>query len=215
MLGSSYCLQAIASGTLGRRFTNNHRRWERKKLQILLQIAHWIDTINEYIGRLTYWLTLVMVGVGAWNVLGRYIGRGIGENLSSNVLIEIQWYLFDLLFLLGAAYTLKHDEHVRVDLLQSRMNAKQKAVVDLLGTVLFLIPFSLAIVVYSWGAIANSWAIREMSPDPGGLPRYPIKSAILVCFILLILQGISQAIKNIAVLTGHWQAQVEPEKREI
>jgi TRAP-type mannitol/chloroaromatic compound transport system permease small subunit len=184
-------------------------------LQILLQIAFWIDTLNEYIGRLTYWLTLVMVGVGAWNVLGRYIGQGIGQNLSSNALIEIQWYLFDLLFLFGAAYTLKHDEHVRVDLLQSRFTAKQKAVVDLLGTVLFLLPFCTAIVVYSWGAIANSWEIREMSPDPGGLPRYPIKSAILVCFLLLILQGISQAIKNIAVLTGDWQAPVEPGQREI
>ena len=162
----------------------------------LLQIARAIDLVNEWIGRVTYWLVLLMVTVGAWNVIGRYIGRIIGTNLTSNALIEIQWYLFDVVFLFGAAYALKYNDHVRVDIFYKGWSRRRKALANFLGNILFLIPFSSLIIYYSWGTVANSWRIREMSPDPGGLPRYPIKSAIIVAFILLILQGISEAIKN-------------------
>ncbi|MGD1920752.1 MAG: TRAP transporter small permease subunit [Pleurocapsa sp.] len=162
----------------------------------LLKISHAIDFINEWIGRLTYWLVLLMVAVGAWNVLGRYIGRIIGTNLTSKALIEIQWYLFDVVFLLGAAYALKYNEHVRVDIFYKGWSLRRKALANFLGNIIFLIPFSSLIIYYSWGTVANSWKILEMSPDPGGLPRYPIKSAIIIAFILLILQGISEAIKN-------------------
>ena len=164
----------------------------------LLRLSKWIDRLNEKIGRAAYWIALLMIGVGSWNVFGRYVGRAIGQNLSSNALLEIQWYLFDIIFLLGAAYTLKHNNHVRVDVVQSRLNDKQKAWVDLLGTLLFLLPFCGFILFYSWGAIANSWKILETSPDPGGLIRYPLKTLIPISFILLILQGISQAIKALA-----------------
>ena len=162
----------------------------------LLQVAHAIDLVNEWIGRVTYWLVLLMVAVGAWNVIGRYIGRIIGTNLTSNALIEIQWYLFDVVFLFGAAYALKYNDHVRVDIFYKGWSRRRKALANFLGNILFLIPFSSLIIYYSWATVANSWRIREMSPDPGGLPRYPIKSAIIVAFILLILQGISEAIKN-------------------
>ncbi|MEM8830988.1 MAG: TRAP transporter small permease subunit [Cyanobacteria bacterium P01_G01_bin.19] len=162
----------------------------------LLQISRGIDLINEWVGRLTYWLVLLMVTVGAWNVLGRYLGRIVGINLTSNALIEIQWYLFDVVFLFGAAYALKYNEHVRVDIFYKGWNRRRKALANFLGNILFLIPFSSLIIYYSWGSVANSWRIREISPDPGGLPRYPIKSAIIFAFILLILQGISEAIKN-------------------
>ena len=165
-------------------------------MQKLLQISRIIDTINEWIGRLSYWLILFMILIGVWNVIGRYLGRFIGQNLTSNALIEIQWYLFDLVFLLGAAYALKHNEHVRVDLFYKDWSPKRKALVNFIGTLLFLIPFSSMVIYYSWGTIMNSWKILEMSPDPGGLPRYPIKSMIIVSFVLLILQGISEAIKN-------------------
>ncbi|MDJ1180065.1 TRAP transporter small permease subunit [Roseofilum sp. BLCC_M91] len=166
-------------------------------MKFLLRLSQKIDRLNEGIGRAAYWLTLVMVGVGAWNVFGRYVGRAIGQNLSSNALLEIQWYLFDLVFLLGAAYTLKHNNHVRVDVLQSRLNPKQKAWIDLVGSLFFLIPFCTMIIFYSTGAVVNSWKLLENSPDPGGLVRYPIKTMILVSFGLLILQGISQGIKNL------------------
>lgn len=162
----------------------------------LLQIARAIDLINEWIGRLTYWLVLLMVAVGVWNVLGRYIGRIIGTNLTSNALIEIQWYLFDVVFLLGAAYALKYNEHVRVDIFYKGWSRRRQALANFLGNLVFLIPFSSLMIYYAWGTVANSWKIREVSPDPGGLPRYPIKFAIIVAFVLLILQGISEAIKN-------------------
>lgn len=143
-----------------------------------------------------------MIGVGVWNVLGRYLGNAIGQNLSSNALIETQWYLFDLVFLLGAAYTLQHNDHVRVDVFYARWNRRRKAMADLFSTLVFLIPFCLLVIYFSWGAVVQSWAIRETSPDPGGLIRYPIKSMIIVSFALLILQGISDAIKNWAIITG-------------
>jgi TRAP-type mannitol/chloroaromatic compound transport system permease small subunit len=142
-----------------------------------------------------------MVFIGVGNVVGRYLGKLIGQQLTSNSLIESQWYLFDLVFLLGAAYVLKHDDHVRVDLFYKNWHRERKALANFIGTLLFLIPFSGMMIFYSWGTIANSCMIWEMSPDPGGLPRCPIKVMILVSYGLLIVQGISEAIKNWARYT--------------
>jgi TRAP-type mannitol/chloroaromatic compound transport system permease small subunit len=178
-------------------------------MQKLLRLSRLLDALSEKVGRFTYGFTLVMIFLGVWNVVGRYLGRLIGQNLSSNALIEGQWYIFDLLFLLGGAYALKHDEHVRVDVFYSRWSPKWKALVDFLGTLLFLIPFCAIIIAFSWNAIVESWRIWEISPDPGGLPRYPIKTMIIVSFALLILQGISQAIKNWAIFTGQLRPQEE------
>lgn len=162
----------------------------------LLQLARMIDLINEWIGRFTHGLVFLMVIVGVWNVLGRYLGKIIGSNLTSNALIEIQWYLFDLVFLLGAAYALKYNEHVRVDIFYKNWDRRRQALADFWGNLLFLIPFSSLLIYYSWATVLNSWRIREMSPDPGGLPRYPIKFVIIIGCFLLILQGISEAIKS-------------------
>ncbi|NEP32855.1 TRAP transporter small permease subunit [Moorena sp. SIO3B2] len=178
-------------------------------MQQLLRISRVIDSFNERIGRLTYWILPLMIMIGVWNVVGRYLGRFIGENLSSNGFIETQWYLFDLVFLLGAAYTLKHNGHVRVDVFYKSLTPKAQAIANLIGTLLFLIPFCIMVIYFSWGAIVNSWTIQEMSPDPGGLPRYPIKSMIIVSFGLLILQGISEAIKNWAIFAGYLAPQEE------
>ncbi|TAE57758.1 MAG: TRAP transporter small permease subunit [Nostocales cyanobacterium] len=175
----------------------------------LLKLSNLIDICTEKIGRLTSWLVLVMVILGVWNVIGRYLGRLIGNNLTSNAYIESQWYIFDLVFLLGAAYTLKHNEHVRVDIFYSNLSGKKKAIADLFGTVFFLIPFCIMVIIVSWDAIIASWEIWEISPDPGGLPRYPIKTMIIVSFITLIIQGISEAIKNIAIITNRLPAQGE------
>lgn len=184
-------------------------------MQILLRLSRMIDGLNELIGRLTYWLVMLMVLVGVWNVIGRYLGRSIGQNLTSNALIEIQWYIFDLVFLLGGAYALKHNEHVRVDIFYTRWSPKRKALANLIGTILFLIPFSIIVIIVSWGAVFNSWAILETSPDPGGLPRYPIKTMIIVSFILLFLQGISEAIKNFAIFTGKLAPYQESHESEF
>ncbi|NET01447.1 MAG: TRAP transporter small permease subunit [Sphaerospermopsis sp. SIO1G2] len=175
----------------------------------LLKISKLIDICTEKIGRWTSWLVLVMIILGVWNVIGRYLGRLIGSNLTSNAYIESQWYIFDLVFLLGAAYTLKHGDHVRVDIIYSNLSGKKKAITDLFGTVFFLIPFCIMVIIFSWDAIIASWEIWEVSPDPDGLPRYPIKTMIIVSFVMLIFQGISEAIKNIAIITNKLPAQGE------
>ena len=169
----------------------------------LLSLAQGIDWGIAWIGRLTAWLALAMLAIGGWNVVGRYVGKLIGQNLASNSLLEAQWYLFDLIFLLGAAYTLQKNDHVRVDILYKSLGDRQRAWVNFLGTLLFLLPFCGLVIFYSWGSVVNSWQIWEMSPDPGGLPRYPIKTMILVSFFLLILQGFSEAIKNWAIIRGY------------
>ncbi|AFY42741.1 TRAP transporter small permease subunit [Nostoc sp. PCC 7107] len=178
-------------------------------MEKLLKISKIIDTCTEFIGRFTSWLVLVMVILGVWNVIGRYLGRFTGSNLTSNAYIEAQWYIFDLVFLLGAAYTLKHNEHVRVDIFYSNWQHRRKAIADLVGTIFFLIPFCVMVIVFSWDTIIASWQIQESSPDPGGLPRYPIKAMIIVAFVLLIFQGISQAIKNWAIIQGRLEAGEE------
>jgi TRAP-type mannitol/chloroaromatic compound transport system permease small subunit len=164
-----------------------------------------IDSLSERIGRLVSWLTLIMVLVGAFNALARYIGKFAELQLSSNAYLELQWYLFSMIFLLGASHTLQRDQHVRVDVLYGRFSTRNKAWLDLLGGVFFLIPFCIFGLVLCWPMVTNSWSIGdswlgEGSPDPGGLPRAPIKTMMLVCFGLLLLQGLAEIGKRIRVL---------------
>lgn len=154
------------------------------------------DAFSDRLGHAVSWMTLLMVAIGAFNALARYLGRFIGFNLSSNAYLEAQWYLFSLVFLLGAAYALRQDAHVRVDVFYGRVSDRVRAWIDLLGAVLFLVPFSIFGIWVSWPAVRNSWKIHEMSSDPGGLPRYPIKTVILLGFALLILQGSAEAVRN-------------------
>lgn len=165
-------------------------------MQKLLRVSRIIDGLNEGVGRFAVLLIPLMIGLGVWNTLGRYLGRFIGQNLSSNSLIEGQTYLFALAFLLGAAYTFKHNGHVRVDAFYDRWPPQRQAWVNFLGALLFVIPFCGLMVYFVWTPIVNSWLSWEVSPNAGGLPRYPIKSFVCVFFILLLLQGISEAIKN-------------------
>lgn len=166
----------------------------------LLRLSAAIDRLNDRIGSAIQWLTLVMVVIGAFNAIARYVGRYTSVSLSSNAYLELQWYLFSLVFLMGAAYGLNHDYHVRVDVLYERLGRRARAWIDLTGSVLFLIPFAAVMLWVSWGPVVRSWAVLETSPDPGGLPRYPIKTVILVSFFLLLLQAISQIVKNAAIL---------------
>ena len=168
----------------------------------LQRVAAVVDRLNDRIGAAIQWLTLIMVLVGAFNALARYATRYTGLSLSSNAYLDLQWYFFSLIFLLGAGYGLNHEYHVRVDILYEKMGRRSKAWLDLLGTVLFLIPFSAVMLWVSWTPVWNSWRIRESSPDPGGLPRYPIKAVILVAFLLLLLQGLSYALKQATILWG-------------
>lgn len=172
-------------------------------MQRWLPIARRLDRFAEHTGRIVYWLTLAMVLIGSYNAIARYTDRYTGLGLSSNMWLELQWYLFSLVFLLGAAYGLKRDVHVRVDVLYERLSRRGRAWVNLLGTALFLLPFSVLMVVTSWPMVRSSWAVWEQSGDPGGLPRYPIKTIIPIAFALLIVQGVSLAIKQVAVLQDY------------
>lgn len=169
-------------------------------MQLILKIARWIDRLSEGLGWITLGFTLVMVFVGAFNAISRYLGRYIGVNLSSNLYIEVQWYLFSLVFLLGAPYVLKKGTHVRVDIFYSRLSTRGKAWVDLFGSLLLLAPMCVTIFVYSFPSVLNSWKVLESSSDPSGLPRYPLKTFILVAAGLIALQGVSEMIKQIAIL---------------
>lgn len=169
-------------------------------MQFWLQIMRGIDRFNGWVGKTAAWLCLIMVVLGAYNAVVRYLGRYLGTNLSSNAYIELQWYMFSAIFLLGAAYTLSQNAHVRVDVVYGRLSRRARAWIDLAGTVLFLIPFCAVTAWLSWPSVRNSFQVLEMSPDPGGLPRYPLKALILIAFGLLILQGIALAIRQVAIL---------------
>lgn len=181
------------------------------QIRVLLKVARAIDRVTELAGKLADWIVILTIAVGFYNVAARYMGRFIGLKLSSNVFIELQWYLFSLMFLLGFSYILKYGANVRVDFLYSNWSERRRALIDLIGTVLFLIPFcimgiwvTLNPVLLSWGRLPDgSWGQWEMSSDADGLPRAPIKTMLIVAFVLLLLQGISQAIKYLAIVQGY------------
>lgn len=168
----------------------------------LLSFARQIDRITEKLGRFISWLILIMVLIGAFNALARKQAEFTGVNLSSNAFIETQWYLFAVVFLLGASYTFRHGGHVRVDVFYGRLGKRGKARINLLGNLIFMIPFCLFMLYFTWPSLVHSWQVMEQSPDPGGLPRYPIKSVIPLAFSLLLLQGLADTIKQLAVLQG-------------
>jgi len=177
-------------------------------MRLFIKFSQTIDNITEYFGKASALCVLLTIAIGFYNVIARYLGRFIGTKLTSNMLIEMQWYLFSLTFLFGFAYILKHGENVRVDFLYTNWTPKTKAWVDLIGHVLFLITFciiGLYVATYpvlqSWGRLPDgTYGTWEISPDPDGLPRAPIKSMILVGFGMLLLQTISEIIKNISTI---------------
>lgn len=154
-----------------------------------------IDSLTEWVGKTASWLVLAMVLLICYDVAMRYLFQQ-----GSVALQELEWHLFALIFLLGSAYTLKHDEHVRVDILyQSRfVSDRQRALINILGTLFFLFPFCILILISGWPFVENAFYYNEGSPDPGGLPyRYLLKGSLLIAFGLLLLQGFSGLLKNI------------------
>ena len=157
-----------------------------------------IGRVADALGVAVGWMVLGMVLVGAFNAVARYLSRFVGVQLSSNAFVDLQWYLFSLVFLLGASYALKRDTHVRVDVLYSRLSVRGRAVVDLVGTLVFLLPFCVFGLVFCTPSVMSSLSVWEQSPDAGGLPRWPIKLSLLVGFGLLGVQGIAQALAHLA-----------------
>ena len=153
-----------------------------------------LDRLIRAAGWLGRWALLLMIAIGAWNVVGRYLGLALGLSLSSNALIEAQWFLFDVAFLLGLAYTLKQRGHVRIDILLNRQSTRRQLQLELLGTLVLLLPFALTVLVVSLEPTLQSWLLLEASPDPGGLPRSLAQTLVPLGFLLLALQGIREAV---------------------
>ena len=166
-------------------------------MKLLLAVSHAIDALNERIGRVVLWLVLAMVQVSSANALSRY-----ALNLSSNAWLELQWYLFAAVFLLCSGYTLLHNEHIRIDVVSSRLSRRTQIWIDIFGTLFFLFPLSITIMWLSWPIFMNAWVSGEMSSNAGGLIRWPARLLVPVGFFLLTLQGLSELIKRVAFLRG-------------
>jgi TRAP-type mannitol/chloroaromatic compound transport system permease small subunit len=169
-----------------------------------LRLSGVIDAVNERIGRGTHWLILAAILFSAGNAVARY-----GFNLSSNAFLDIQWYLYSIVFLCAAGYTLKHNQHVRIDLVSGMLSARTRAWIDVFGGIFMLLPVSIIIFWYGWTAFLEAYRIQEASLDAGGLPRWPIKVVVPIAFLLLILQGVSETIKRVAFLRGELKEDAE------
>ncbi len=179
-------------------------------MKALLSLSRLIDALNDRAGKLVMWLVLITTLIATGNALAKYL---LGEG--SNAWLEAQWYGFGAMFLLGAGYTLQHNSHVRIDIVYQRFSDKGRAWIDLLGGVLFLLPVAGLLAWLSWPLFAESWRIQEMSPDAGGLIRWPAKLLLPLGFGLLLLQGISEIIKRIGVLTGDYALPTEKPAEEM
>ena len=163
----------------------------------LLSLSTLIDKINERVGKGAFWLVLVMTLISAGNATYRFI-----FNDSSNGLLEIQWYLFAAVFLLCSPYTLQKNEHVRIDVISGKFSPRGLAIIDIIGTLFFLLPMVVLVLWLSLPLVADSFRINEMSANAGGLIRWPVKILLPIGFTLLALQGLSELIKRVAFLMG-------------
>lgn len=163
----------------------------------LLALSRGIDRMNTIIGRSVSWLILVAVLVSAINAIIRKI-----FSISSNAWLELQWYLYGAAFLLAAAYTLLENEHIRIDILYGHWKRRTQHWIDLIGHVFFLMPFCILSIWLIWPWLMRSYRGGEMSMNAGGLMLWPAKALLLAGFVLLLIQGISEIIKKIAVMRG-------------
>ncbi|HRP30216.1 MAG TPA: TRAP transporter small permease subunit [Burkholderiaceae bacterium] len=163
----------------------------------LLALSRLIDAVTEKIGQTLYWLILAMVLISAANATIRK-----AFNYSSNAYLEVQWYLFSVIFLFLAGYTLLHNEHVRIDIITGRLSARVRAGIDIFGTLFFLLPMSVLIMWLSWPIFVDAYVRGEVSTNAGGLIVWPARLMVPVGFFLLIVQAISELIKRVAFLRG-------------
>lgn len=166
-------------------------------MRLLLKFSAVVDIVNEKIGVVCNWLVLLACLVSGGNAMVRY-----AYDSSSNAWLEVQWYMFAVIVMFGAAYTLKRNEHVRVDLLYMMLSRRGQLWIDILGTLIFLLPTCLILAWLSWPFFMQSYAIGEHSSNAGGLIRWPIKAVLPLGFLLVALQGLSELIKRIAFLVG-------------
>ena len=164
-------------------------------MRALIALSRGIDAVSAFIGRCVIWLILAAVLVSAVNAVVRK-----GFDMSSNAWLELQWYLFGAVFMLAAAYTLQRNEHIRIDILSSRLSKRTRDLIDIAGHSLMLLPFTALMVYLCWPFFFGAYRSGEMSGSAGGLIIWPARSFILLGFVLLFAQGISELIKRIAVI---------------
>jgi TRAP-type mannitol/chloroaromatic compound transport system permease small subunit len=163
----------------------------------LLKLSSWIDALNAWIGKLVIWLVLAAVLISSGNAIMRK-----AFDIGSNAYLEIQWYLFAAVFMLGAGYVFLRNAHVRIDFIASRLSKRTNAIIDSLGIVVFVIPLCVILINLSWPLFMNAYISGEVSSNAGGLIRWPVMLLIPAGFGLLLLQSISELIKRIAFLKG-------------
>ncbi len=176
-------------------------------MEMLLRLSKLIDGLNDRFAEIAKWAVLASCFISAGNALVRYLA-----NYSSNAWLEIQWYMFAACVMLGAAQVLRLNEHVRVDVLYGQYSGKVQALVDLAGLLLFLMPVMVMMVYFSWPLFVKMYTTGEMSSNSGGLIRWPAMLMLPVGFTLLLLQGISEAIKRVAWLNHKYEGEFHYER---
>ncbi len=176
-------------------------------MQGLLALSRAIDGLTAKFGWIADWMVLLSCLVSAGNALMRY-----AISYSSNAFLEIQWYMFGVMVLLGASHTLRMNEHVRVDIIYGIVSDRTRLWIDTLGLIIFLIPIAAFLVWLSWPVFMESYRLQEMSQNAGGLIVWPIKLVLPLGFALLFLQGISELIKRLAALAGTIEIETKYEK---
>ncbi|MGE5337331.1 MAG: TRAP transporter small permease subunit [Gemmatimonadota bacterium] len=176
-------------------------------MQALLRLSRAIDWLNERIGRIIIWFVLIAVLISAGNAIIRKT-----FDVSSNAWLEVQWYLFSAIFLIGAGYTLLRNEHVRIDVLLHRYSKRTQMKIDIFGLIFFLLPATYVIATEAWPLFVNAFVTKEMSENAGGLIRWPVYLLLPVGFVLLAVQGVSELIKRIAFLQGLIE---DPTKKKV
>jgi len=166
-------------------------------LNALLALSRAVDKLNERIGLTVSWLVLAAVLISAANAVVRK-----AFNVSSNSFLEIQWYLFSVVFLFCAGYTLLRNQHVRIDVIAGRLSPQAQAWIDILGTIFFLMPMALTIMWLSWPVFVQAYVRHEVSTNAGGLLIWPARLLVPIGFFLLVIQGVSELIKRVAFLQG-------------
>lgn len=163
----------------------------------LLRLSRLIDALTERVGRAARWLILLTALISAGNAFARY-----ALNLSSNAWLEVQWYLFAAVFLLCAGYALKHNQHVRIDVVASRLSRRAQTWIEIFGTVFFLLPMAALILALSWPVFVDSWRSGEVSSNANGLVLWPARALVPAGFALLVLQGLAELLKRVGFLLG-------------
>ena len=179
-------------------------------MQLLLKLSRAIDAMNTLIGKLTMWLVLAAVLISATNAIVRK-----AFNIGSNAFLEIQWYLFAAVFMLGVGYVMLKNAHVRIDFISNKLSKRTNAIIDAIGIIVFTIPLSIIMIDLGWPLFMRAWDSGEMSQNAGGLVRWPVMLLVPLGFAILLLQAVSELIKRFAFLGGHLDEPFSPSDDKV